>query len=590
MNKLLPFVLATVFSLSLLPQETLAQCEPQLLNCNTAVQACDFTPNNASYWNEIGWWDPLIGTHDLAETKTDLHLSVRDTCPGGSLSARCLLFLDLDLNGLAETVVDSDNPPAAGMVNFNNINNPNYSGGTPRAFDHRPVSANEKWRFALKNTLVGDTSTFSLHWVNDAAPAVFETPELAYGTHKIRWEITNSVGAPKICEKIFTVNDCKKPIVVCLNSLSVNIMPTQMIQLWASDFLQYVEDNVTPTQTIKIGVRKSGTGTGFPIDGNGNPVTSVLFNCSELGSQNIELWAIDVAGNADYCETYVIVQDNLGNCDGWVGTEICSITNCNQDNIEEVAFQISYPIPGDTVSFFDLDGCATLDFPLPANTDVTVTPNKDDNPLNGVSTYDMVLIYNHIFNTTLFTSPYQWIAADANRDNVVDTFDIIECKKLILGIYTELPDNTSWRFVDKDYVFPSPDPLSAPFPESITFNSSNLPNPFDLQFVAVKVCDVNCTAVSGFYDLEPQNQHLIGIPEPNPSNEGAMLPLQLVRAESVLLEVMDFSGKLLFHTEMQLPAGPALVDIPASALPNAGVYVWRVRAGEVAKSGKLIRQ
>jgi hypothetical protein len=40
----------------------------------------------------------------------------------------------------------------------------------------------------------------------------------------------------------------------------------------------------------------------------------VTFDCTELGTQCVELWAIDAAGNADYCETYVIVQDNLGNC------------------------------------------------------------------------------------------------------------------------------------------------------------------------------------------------------------------------------------------------------------------------------------
>jgi hypothetical protein len=38
----------------------------------------------------------------------------------------------------------------------------------------------------------------------------------------------------------------------------------------------------------------------------------VTFTCDELGTQLVELWSIDLAGNADYCETYVIVQDNMG--------------------------------------------------------------------------------------------------------------------------------------------------------------------------------------------------------------------------------------------------------------------------------------
>ncbi len=570
-----------------IPQGISAQCEPQLLNCNTAVQACDLTINNPQFWNELYWWDNGIQTHDLAEAKIDLNLALKDTCPGDSLSVRCLLFLDLDGDGLMETVVDSDNPPAAGMVNFNNAFNPNYSGGTPRAFDQRPVPVNQKWRFALKTTAVGDSSNYSLQWGNDAAPTVFELPELAYGTHKVRWIVTNSAGAVKTCEKVFTVKDCKKPTVLCINGLSVNIMPTQMIQLWASDFLQYAEDNVTPANLIKIGILKSGTGTGFPVDGNGNPITNVIFTCDELGTQPVELWAIDVAGNADYCETYVIVQDNLGFCNGGF-IEACAKDACG-NGMEEVTFEFSVVSPFlPPFTYLDFGSCGSFSQHLPVNSEVTITPLNDGNPLNGVTTYNLVIMHNQITNTDLFDTPYQWIAADANNDKVIDALDIIECRNLILGIYTQLPNNQSWRFVDKNYVFPSPDPLSAPFPETITVNTANLP-PLPIEFVGVKICDVTCGNLVGFFDLEPENQHLIGTPEPNPTNAGAMLPLQLVGAETVLLELADVSGKLLFRIETPLPAGPAMLEIPASVMPQAGVYVWRIRAGEGTKAGKIVR-
>jgi hypothetical protein len=36
--------------------------------------------------------------------------------------------------------------------------------------------------------------------------------------------------------------------------------------------------------------------------------------CSPGYSGDVELWAEDLAGNADFCETYVEVQDNLGVC------------------------------------------------------------------------------------------------------------------------------------------------------------------------------------------------------------------------------------------------------------------------------------
>ncbi|MBK7937144.1 MAG: hypothetical protein IPJ82_08605 [Lewinellaceae bacterium] len=96
-----------------------------------------------------------------------------------------------------------------------------------------------------------------------------------------------------------------------------------------------------------------------------------------------------------------------------------------------------------------------------------MTPTKDDNPLNGVSTYDLVLISKHILGLEPLNSPYKMIAADANKSNSITTFDIVEIRKLILGIYNELPNNTSWRFVDKDYVFPQPtNPFATTFPET----------------------------------------------------------------------------------------------------------------------------
>jgi hypothetical protein len=79
----------------------------------------------------------------------------------------------------------------------------------------------------------------------------------------------------------------------------------------------------------------------------------------------------------------------------------------------------------------------------------TVTPMKDNDPLNGVSTFDLVLINKHILGLEPLSTPYKMIAADANNSRSITTFDIVELRKLILGIYTELPNNTSWRFVDK---------------------------------------------------------------------------------------------------------------------------------------------
>jgi hypothetical protein len=111
------------------------------------------------------------------------------------------------------------------------------------------------------------------------------------------------------------VKDCKAPTVVCLNGLAVNVMPTGFVSLFASDFLAYAEDNYTPTDRLKIGVRRPNGSFGFPQNADGSPSNELAFSCSDLGTQFVELWAKDVAGNADYCQTYVLVQDYAGVCE-----------------------------------------------------------------------------------------------------------------------------------------------------------------------------------------------------------------------------------------------------------------------------------
>jgi hypothetical protein len=125
-----------------------------------------------------------------------------------------------------------------------------------------------------------------------------------------------------------------------------------------------------------------------------------------------------------------------------------------------------------------------------------VTPTKDNDPLNGVSTFDLVLINKHILGLEPLNSPYKMIAADANNSRSITTFDIVELRKLILGIYTELPNNTSWRFVDENYQFPNPvESVPGYLPGNVSvadLQASHL----DDDFVAVKVGDVNGNVVT----------------------------------------------------------------------------------------------
>ncbi len=126
----------------------------------------------------------------------------------------------------------------------------------------------------------------------------------------------------------------------------------------------------------------------------------------------------------------------------------------------------------------------------------TVTPTKNINPLNGVTTYDLVFISKHILGIQPLGNPYKIVAGDANKSRSLTALDIVELRKLILGIYQTLPNNnTSWRFIDKDFVFPDPlNPFQTVFPEAKNFTPSTSN---ELKFYGVKVGDVSGDANGG---------------------------------------------------------------------------------------------
>ncbi|HRF38328.1 MAG TPA: T9SS type A sorting domain-containing protein, partial [Saprospiraceae bacterium] len=215
----------------------------------------------------------------------------------------------------------------------------------------------------------------------------------------------------------------------------------------------------------------------------------------------IDAW--DAAGNRDFCETYVRVQDQSGICTGpALGSIAGTIRTETQQTVEGVEVALSGPMTANATT----PTAGTYSFSnLEENHDYTITPVLDVNYLNGVSTFDLVLIQRHILTVQPLNSPYKMIAADANNSQTITTSDIIILRRLILSIIDDLPNNTSWRFVPTSYTFPVPtNPWFEQFPEVINEN--------DLQgdvlgrdFVAVKIGDVNGTVVPNLASVEDRN-------------------------------------------------------------------------------------
>lgn len=464
--------------------------------CNNQSWTSD---NNIYFWNNPQWIENGMQSHDLCEEPTTLSITGVDACPAGVVDISYLLFLDLDDDGITETVINSQQLGAGGLgwnnVRFNNLNTPNYSGGTPTPIDDRSVPANQKVGFAIEKAVSGSTMTAYVRWNTEADPNTYYPAELPHGTHKIRWTIMDQCGNSKNYEYPFTIKDCKPPSLACQDSLNVNIQSNHLANLSASYMLQYADDNCTPVDLIKLAIRKCGSGSGFPADGNGNPQQSVTYNCTELGQKCVEVWAMDLEGNSDHCETTINITDDQENCTASGDSLYGRIVLENGTGIQDVILSLSgsclFCPPVLTGITTDMNGNYTATLPVPSSPDYKLEAGKDINPLNGVTTYDLVLISKHILGIEPLNSPYKIISADVNKSGSVTSFDIVETRKLILGINATFNSNTSWRFVDSAFVFPNPqNPFQTGIPDTILL--SQLP-PYN--FIGMKVGDVNLSAV-----------------------------------------------------------------------------------------------
>ncbi len=178
---------------------------------------------------------------------------------------------------------------------------------------------------------------------------------------------------------------------------------------------------------------------------------------------------------------------------GWSQFTV-SGTIMTEDGAPVSGVSVGTDLPSGAVTVTDANGYYEL--VVPAGSDFNVVPYYNADPLNGVSTFDMVKITNHIQGIGALDSPYKIIAADVNSSSTISAFDIVEIRNLIWVIIQSFPNNSSWRFVEASYAFPDPtNPFASALPETVGVNDVNADIP-GLDFIAIKVGDVNGTAIT----------------------------------------------------------------------------------------------
>lgn len=295
------------------------------------------------------------------------------------------------------------------------------------------------------------------------------------GNYSMTYQVSDHCGNKSFCSTLVQVRDCKNPTPYCINGLSITLEQDTIVTVTAQDFDAGSFDNC-PGELI----------FSFSPDVN---QTTMDFDCFSIGFVTVEVWVTDASGNQDFCETFVFVDDNQGVCQG-PPLVSGSLTTENNLSIKNSLISLS----GSAVNQCMTGSDGGYSFDVIWGGDYSISCLKDTLPLNGVTTYDLVLISKHILGTELLGSPYKIIAADANKSNSVTTFDLVAIRKLILQIDEKFPGNQSWRFIDKKFVFPNPaNPFATPFPEVVNYNNVQA-DILNANFIGVKIGDVNLSA------------------------------------------------------------------------------------------------
>jgi len=304
--------------------------------------------------------------------------------------------------------------------------------------------------------------------------------QLVRWLHQVEFFVADNCGNTASCVFLLTITDGTAPTIVC---------PTNT----ATFIIQDIGDElIAIVNARQLAAGSTDDCTAFDdLIITTNPAT---FNCNQEGLNQVTVIVEDEAGNKDSCLVDVLIADVDKRCpNNRTAVSIKGvITNEIGERVEQVEVSINHPdvLPAMTneMGEFSLKD-------VPVGNDYTILPTRDFDVLNGISTFDLVLISRHILGIEEIKSPYRLIAADINRSGSISAFDLIQLRKIILRVNTTFPNNTSWRFVRTDFDFENPaSPNSSYFPE--VYNINDLPtNDMEIEgFVAVKVGDVNANA------------------------------------------------------------------------------------------------
>lgn len=124
-----------------------------------------------------------------------------------------------------------------------------------------------------------------------------------------------------------------------------------------------------------------------------------------------------------------------------------------------------------------------------------VKPTKNDDAINGVDAIDMLRLQKHMLSIKKFDNAYDYIAADVDGDKKITVSDLVDMRKVILGVKETFAVNQSWKMIDANTTFSDiTNPWKQPLAEE--YYISKLDEDMWIDFKAIKLGDLDGSAIA----------------------------------------------------------------------------------------------
>ena len=325
----------------------------------------------------------------------------------------------------------------------------------------------------------------------------FTAVNVPAGNHALRITSSDVCGNSTVSVVEFCVDSDLTPTPLCRQTivapLTLDGAGNVLAEVWASDFIasDLLDCSGNVIEAFSIYTEAEIADGMMVAEGR----IGIEVTCADRDLLPVRVYAFSDGNASDFCQVIVEVQDpselcgddNTGNIAGVIMTEMMEpVENTVIDLTSSADMSMTYTTDAEGDFLFN-----ALDF----GDDYTITPTHFTDYLNGVRTSDIVAITRHILGVDGLDSPYNLIAADVDGNTEINVGDIINIRRLILGLSDTYPNGMpSWSFVPANHDFADmSNPWAAAFPAVLNFNNL-ASNMVDADFIGIKLGDVNNSA------------------------------------------------------------------------------------------------